>query len=111
MKFFAIGLGIGSAIGVAVSFLPNAKNNGRVKDDVKNWVDDTSNEVKTLSIGSKQALESSNELADELPQAQKTLTSLKNDLSNFQVSIKPNIEAIKSELNQTLSSVDKIKKI
>lgn len=111
MKFFAIGLGIGSALGAASSFLPNARNDGHVKDDVKAWIEDTTSDVKTLAVSSKDASQSSNELRDELPDALKTIEGLKRDLSNFQMSIQPNITAIKSELNKTLSSVDKIKKI
>ena len=111
MKFFTIGLGIGSLVGAAISFLPNAENTGKVKDDVKAWVNDTTSDVNTLATSSKSASQSAALLQAELPQAQKTLNSLKTELSNFQTSIKPNLEAIKSEINQTMTTINKVKKL
>lgn len=111
MKFFALGLGIGSALGAAFSLLPNAENTHRVKDDVKNWINETTDEVKVLASSLNKARSAEQKLSGTLPQAQKTISSLQKNVNGFTSSIQPNIKVVMKSLNNLNDSSDKLKKI
>lgn len=110
MKYFATGFGIGSLLGIGISFLYDPESNQRVKDDVKDWLIGVKTDSTQLSEGIKDTKANVADLTDQLPQTVKTLSSIEKSLKKFQVSIKPNIQKIKSELkqiDQTIGDLDK----
>lgn len=106
MKYFATGFGIGTLIGVGISFLYDPDTNQKVKDDVKDWLLGVKTDSTELSKGIKATKINLNTLTNQLPQTFKTLSSIEESLKNFQVSIKPNIKNIKSNLKQINKTIE-----
>ena len=55
MKFFGIGLGLGSLAGLGISLLPNPLTGHKVKDDVLLYLNGTKNDATSLATSTKQA--------------------------------------------------------
>lgn len=110
MKYFATGFGIGSLLGVGISFLYDPETHQKVKDDVKDWIIGVKTDSIQLSKGIKDTKTNVADLNAQLPQTVKTLSSIEKRLKKFQISIQPNIKKIKSELkqmDQTIEDLDK----
>ena len=76
MKFFGIGLGLGSLAGLGISLLPNPQTGHKVKDDVRLFLNDTKNDTTSLATSTKQAKSAADQLIT-------TYHKLKNQLKTF----------------------------
>ena len=95
MKFFGIGLGLGSLAGLGISLLPNPQTGHKVKDDVRLFLNDTKNDATST----KQAKSAADQLINDLPQAEKSVKDIQNSLTNFQSSIKPEVDQMKENVS------------
>ena len=101
MKFFGIGLGLGSLAGLGISLLPNPQTGHKVKEDVRLFLDGTKNDASALVTSTKQATQAANELMNNLPQAEQTVKDIQNNLTDFQSSIKPEVDQIERKYIQS----------
>ena len=99
MKFFGIGLGLGSLAGLGISLLPNPQTGHKVKDDVRLFLNDTKNDATSLATSTKQAKSAADQLINDLPQAEKSVKDIQNSLTNFQSSIKPEVDLMKENVS------------
>lgn len=99
MKFFGIGLGLGSLAGLGISLLPNPQTGHKVKDDVRLFLNGTKNDATSLATSTKQAKSASDQLINDLPQAEKSVKDIQNSLTNFQSSIKPEVDQMKENVS------------
>ncbi|ARW74555.1 hypothetical protein A3P64_02890 [Lactobacillus johnsonii] len=99
MKFFGIGLGLGSLAGLGISLLPNPQTGHKVKEDVRLFLDGTKNDVSSLVTSTKQATQAANELMNNLPQTEQTVKDIQNNLTDFQSSIKPEVDQMKENVS------------
>ena len=97
MKFFGIGLGLGSLAGLGISLLPQTGH--KVKDDVRLFLNDTKNDATSLATSTKQAKSAADQLINDLPQAEKSVKDIQNSLTNFQSSIKPEVDQMKENVS------------
>lgn len=113
MKFFGIGLGLGSLAGLGISLLPNPQTGHKVKEDVRLFLDGTKNDASSLVTSTKQAMQAANELMNNLPQAEQTVKDIQNNLTDFQSSIKPEVDQMKENVSnltkEAKETVDGIK--
>ena len=113
MKFFAIGLGIGSLAGLGISLLPNPQTGHKVKEDVRQFLNNTKNDATTLAASKNQAQAAASQLMSELPKAEQSVKDIQSSVTNFQSSVKPEVDQMKeniSHLSQEVkSTADKVK--
>ena len=113
MKFFGIGLGLGSLIGAGISLLPNPQTGHKVKEDVRLFLSNTKNDATSLATSTKKAKSAANQLVNELPQAEQSIKDIQNSLTNFQSSIKPEVDKMKENVSsltkEIKSTTDEIK--
>ena len=99
MKFFGIGLGLGSLAGLGISLLPNPQTGHKVKEDVRLFLDGTKNVVSSLFTSTKPATPAANELMNNLPQTEQTVKDIQINLTDFQSSIKPEVDQMKENVS------------
>lgn len=113
MKFFGIGLGLGSLAGLGISLLPNPQTGHKVKDDVRLFLKDTKNDATSLATSTKQAKKAASQLISDLPQAEQSVKDIQNSLTNFQSSIKPEVDQMMENVShlteEAKTTVDGIK--
>ncbi|WP_282804918.1 YtxH domain-containing protein [Lactobacillus isalae] len=113
MKFFGIGLGLGSLAGLGISLLPNPQTGHKVKDDVRLFLNDTKNDATSLATSTKQAKNAASQLISDLPQAEQSVKDIQNSLTNFQSSIKPEVDQMMENVShlteEAKTTVDGIK--
>lgn len=113
MKFFGIGLGLGSLAGLGISLLPNPQTGRKVKDDVRLFLDDTKNDATSLAASTQRAKNAANQLMNDLPQAEQSVKDIQNGLTNFQSSIKPEVDQMMENVShlteKAKNTVDGIK--
>lgn len=113
MKFFGIGLGLGSLAGLGISLLPNPQTGHKVKDDVRLFLEDTKKDTSSLIASTKKAQLAANQLVTDLPQAEQSVKDIEDSLTKFQSSIKPELDQMKenvSHLTDTAkATVDEVK--
>ena len=99
MKFFAIGLGIGSLAGLGISLLPNPQTGHKVKEDVRQFLNNTKNDATTLAASKNQAQAAASQLMSELPKAEQSVKDIQSSVTNFQSSIKPEVDQMKENVS------------
>ena len=95
MKFFGIGLGLGSLAGLGISLLPNPQTGHKVKEDVRLFLDGTKNDASWLVSSTLLATNAANVLMNNLAISEVSFKEIKNNLCVFLSSIKPEVDQMK----------------
>lgn len=106
MKHFLVGTIFGAAAGLVFSCMKDADGN-RVGKPLKDEVDALKHETSRFSIALQKAKKASQELNEQMPAAQRTISDLNDDVEKYSRHIQPTVDRIKQkgdEINQDLDS-------
>lgn len=110
IKAFAIGLGLGTALGAIASFMTDRKTGQPIKKEVRNFVNATSADAKDIASSVQRAQNDVSLIKNkDIPQVKLNIKSIQRSIKEFQYSIQPNIEAIKATINKINSETSNLK--
>lgn len=109
MKFFALGLGIGSLVGSGLAFLQNPQTGHQVKKDVNDWVKGTAKDTVYLANSVQNGTKAAVNLKTQIPAVNKTVSDLLRDLDDFKIMIKPDLEIINEDIKKINSTLENLK--
>ena len=107
MKRFLLGLVFGSAAGFVFSCLKDS-NGDRPGKPLKEEFDAVKHEAGHFSTALQKAKKATQELNEQMPAAQRTISDLSDNVEKYSRHIQPTVDRIKQkgdEINQDLNSI------
>lgn len=107
MKHFLLGTILGTAAGFVFSCMKDSDGN-RFGKPLKDEVEAFKHEVGRFNTALQKAKKATQELNEEMPAAQRTISDLSDDVEKYSRHIQPTVDRIKQkgdEINQDLNSI------